>query len=79
MSGDAQIGEGSFYMTGGSLTSANGGVFYTTNTDSVFTVKNVKIHACEDCEYFLRCTGNSNARGWGQAGNNGANCTFNAI
>ena len=79
MSGDAQVGEGSFHMEGGTLNSENGGVFYTTNTDSVFTLKNVQINACADSEYLLRCTGNSNARGWGQSGANGANCTFNAI
>ena len=79
MSGDAQVGEGSFYMEGGTLNSENGGVFYTTNTDSVFTLKNVQINVCEDSEYLLRCTGNRNARGWGQGGANGANCTFNAI
>ncbi len=79
MSGDAQIGEGSFLMEGGTLTSGNGGIFYTTNTDSVFTVKNVQIIAAADSEYLLRCTGNRNERGWGRSGSNGANCVFNAI
>ena len=27
----------------------------------------------------IRVTGNQNARGWGQTGSNGANCTFTAI
>ncbi len=79
MSGDAQIGEGTFLMEGGTLTSENGGIFYTTNTDSVFTLRNVQIIAADDSEYLLRCTGNSNARGWGHSGSNGANCVFNAI
>ena len=79
MSGDSQIGEGSFEMDGGSLVSKNGGLFYTTNTASVFTIRDVDITAAEDCEYFLRCTGNANQRGWGQAGANGADCTFTAI
>ena len=79
MSGDAQIGEGTFLMEGGTLTSGNGGIFYTTNTDSVFTLKNVQIIAADDSEYLLRCTGNSNARGWGRTGSNGANCVFTAI
>ena len=79
MSGDAQIGEGSFRMEGGTLTSGNGGIFYTTNTDSVFTLKNVQILASDDSEYLLRCTGNANARGWGRTGSNGANCVFSAI
>lgn len=66
-------------MTGGTLVSENGGVFYTTNTDSEFTLKNVSIQTVGDCEYLLRVTGNQNARGWGQTGSNGANCTFTAI
>ena len=78
MSGDSEVGKGSFTMEGGSLTSQNGGLFYTTNTDSEFTLRNVQITASEDCEYFLRCTGNQNQRGWGQSGQNGANCVFTA-
>lgn len=79
MSGDSEVGEGKFEMTGGTLVSENGGVFYTTNTDSEFTLKNVSIQTADDCEYLLRITGNQNARGWGQTGSNGANCTFTAI
>ena len=79
MSGDSEVGEGRFEMVGGSLTSANGGLFYTTNTESEFVLSGVQIKAAEDSEYFLRCTGNSNRRGWGQTGANGADCTFTAI
>ncbi len=79
MSGDSQVGCGTFQMVGGSLTSANGGVFYTTNTESVFLLDHVDITAAEDSEFFLRCTGNSNARGWGTSGSNGADCIFTAI
>lgn len=78
MSGDAQVGEGSFTMDGGSLISGNGGIFYTTNTDSVFVIRDVEILA-ENSDYFLRVTGNSNQRGWGSSGSNGANCVFTAI
>ena len=63
MSGDAQEGQGSFVMDGGSLISANGGLFYTTNTESSFVLRHVDITAADDCEYFLRATGNSNRRG----------------
>ena len=77
MSGDSEIGEGSFTMTGGSLSSSNGGLFYTTNTTSVFTVENVSIEG--EYDYFLRCTGNKNARGWGSTGKNGAECRFNLV
>ena len=79
MSGDAEVGEGSFEMDGGTLTSLNGGVFYTTNTDSVFTIRNVAITRADDDGYFLRCTGNANQRGWGASGANGANCVFTAL
>ena len=79
MSGDAEVGEGRFEMSGGTLKSENGGLFYTTNTDSVFVLSDVEIEAAEDCAYFLRCTGNANKRGWGSAGSNGANCRFTAI
>ena len=79
MSGDSQVGEGSFTMEGGKLVSLNGGLFYTTNTESEFVLQGVEIEAAEDCEYFLRATGNSNARGWGQTGANGADCTFTGI
>lgn len=78
MSGDSQIGKGAFEMTGGTLVSHNGGIFYTTNTQSEFTVSGVTIEA-ENRDYLLRCTGNKNARGWGQTGRNGADCLFTAI
>lgn len=78
MSGDSAIGEGRFEMSGGSLVSGNGGIFYTTNTESEFVLSNVEISA-DDSEYFLRCTGNANQRGWGRTGANGADCTFTAI
>lgn len=67
MSGDSAIGEGRFEMSGGTLVSGNGGIFYTTNTESEFVLSNVEISA-DDSEYFLRCTGNANQRGWGQMG-----------
>ena len=78
MSGDSQIGKSTFEMTGGTLVSLNGGIFYTTNTQSEFTVSGVTIEA-ENPDYLLRCTGNANARGWGQTGRNGADCVFTAI
>lgn len=79
MSGDSAVGEGKFEMVGGTLTSQNGGLFYTTNTESEFILSGVTINATDDSEYFLRCTGNSNQRGWGTSGANGAVCKFTAI
>ena len=79
MSGDSQVGEGKFEMVGGTLQSENGGLFYTTNTESEFILSSVTVDAAEDSEYFLRCTGNANQRGWGASGANGAQCKFTAI
>jgi len=79
MSGDSEIGNSTFQMVGGSLTANNGGMFYTTNTESTFILSGVDITCAEDNAFFLKCTGNSNQRGWGTAGQNGANCTFTAI
>jgi hypothetical protein len=79
MSGDSQVGCGTFQMIGGKLTSTNGGLFYTTNTESNFVLKDVDITSSDDCEFFLKATGNSNQRGWGTSGSNGADCTFTAI
>lgn len=78
MSGDSEVGKGTFTMNGGTLISNNGGLFYTTNTDSEFILRNVTLQASEDSEYLLRCTGNANGRGWGRTGSNGANCVFTA-
>lgn len=79
MSGDSEVGNSTFQMDGGTLTSKNGGVFYTTNTESDITLKDVDITYNNDNEYFLRCTGNNNERGWGESGANGADCDFTAI
>jgi len=79
MSGDSQVGQGTFTMDSGKLISLNGGVFYTTNTESVFVLRGVEIETAADSEYILRVTGNSNQRGWGTSGANGADCDFTAI
>lgn len=79
MSGDSEIGNSTFEMTGGSVTAGNGGMFYTTNTESTITLSGVDIVNADDSEFFLRCTGNSNERGWGTAGENGADCLFTGI
>lgn len=79
MSGDSQIGNSTFEMVGGSLTAGNGGMFYTTNTESTFILSGVDITYADDSEFFLKCTGNANQRGWGTAGKNGADCHFTAI
>ena len=79
MSGDSEVGNSIFEMDGGSLTAKNGGMFYTTNTESTITLDDVDITNAEDSEFFLKCTGNANQRGWGTTGANGADCLFTAI
>ena len=76
MSGDSQEGNSTFEMNGGTLTAKNGGMFYTTNTESTFILSNVNIKYADDNDFFLRCTGNNNQRGWGTSGSNGADCLF---
>lgn len=78
MSGDSEVGNSTFSMTGGTLTAKNGGMFYTTNTESTFYLSDVDITYADQNDFFLKCTGNGNARGWGESGSNGADCTFTA-
>jgi len=79
MSGDSEVGNSVFEMVGGTLTAENGGMFYTTNTESTFTLSDVDITYADDSEFFLRCTGNDNQRGWGSCGSTGADGLFTAI
>ena len=79
MSGDSEVGNSTFQMTGGTLKTGNGGLLYTTNTECTLTLDSVDITYAPDSEFFLRCTGNDNQRGWGQSGSNGSDCLFTAI
>lgn len=79
MSGDSEVGNSTFSMDGGTLTAKNGGMFYTTNTESTFILRDVDIRYAAENDFFLRVTGNENERGWGETGANGARCTFTAI
>ncbi len=78
MSGDSEVGESTMQIVGGSLTAKNGGMFYTTNTQCSILLSDVSITNAADSEFFLRCTGNNNQRGWGTSGANGSDCTFTA-
>lgn len=77
MSGDAETGNSSFTMTGGSLTSKNGDMFYVTNTDSDINLTGVALTLAEGTK-LLTVAGNDGSRGWGKAGSNGGICIFNA-
>ena len=78
MSGDAEVGTSSFTMTGGSLTSENGDMFYITNTNCTLYLTGVKLTNQDSDAYLLNVTGNSASHGWGSAGSNGAQVTFTA-
>lgn len=78
MSGDAEVGTSSFTMTGGSLTSDNGDMFYITNTNCTLSLTGVKLTNQDSDAYLLNVTGNSASHGWGSAGSNGAQVTFTA-
>lgn len=79
MSGDSEVGNSTFEMDGGTLTAKNGGMFYTTNTESTITLSDVDITYADENDFLLKCTGNSNQRGWGTSGDNGADCLFTAV
>lgn len=71
-SGDAEVGKGTFTMTGGSLKAAVGPLFYSTNTDAVIDIKDV---ALENPSGKLLI---ASADRWGTTGLNGANIDFTA-
>lgn len=77
MSGDAEVGNSSFTMAGGSLTSNSGDMFYITNTDASVTLSGVTLVPAANTKLLL-VSGNDGTRGWGTAGSNGGNCSFTA-
>ncbi len=77
MSGDADVGNSSFTMTGGSLTANNGDMFYITNTDASVALSGVTLVPAVNTRLLL-VSSNDGARGWGTAGSNGGNCSFSA-
>ncbi len=73
MSGDAAEGLASFTMNGGTLTNANGDIFFVNNTTAEITLNNAEI-INESDGVFLR----SAAAGWGTEGANGGQVTLYA-
>ncbi len=67
MSGDADEGLAAFSMTDGSLTNANGDIFFVNNTVATITLENVSIENQDSSGVFLR----AEAAGWGSEGSNG--------
>lgn len=71
MSGDAEEGQSSFSMIGGSLTAHKGDVIYVTNTDCHIFLDHVAIKQDDSTKALFRVSGNNASRGWGQVGSNG--------
>lgn len=78
MSGDADVGKSKFSMSGGTLTSKNGDMFYITNTKANITLNDVKISNLDKDGYLMKVSGNDASHGWGTAGSNGAQVKFTA-
>jgi len=72
MSGDADEGIASFSMTDGSLTNANGDIFFVNNTVATVTLENVTIVNEDGDGVLLR----AEAAGWGTEGSNGGRVNF---
>ena len=73
MSGDAGVGVSTFTMTGGSMTSNSGAMFYCTNTASVINLQNTELNLSEDGTLLIVSAGR-----WGKDGSNGGDCALNA-
>lgn len=72
MSGDAELGQGTFTMTGGSYTwtSTTGPAFYVTNTNATITLSDVAV--ASNASELL----NASAGNWGTQGSNGGTVLF---
>lgn len=73
MSGDSGIGTSYFNMTGGTLTSVEGTLFFITNTDSEINLKGATLK--NSSGVLLNAVATSR---WGNQGSNGGNVTLNA-
>ena len=71
MSGDAQEGESSFNMTGGSLTSLTGSMIHVTNVTTTISLTDVELTYADDSDVLLDLSADS----WGTSGQNGGNAT----
>ncbi|MDR3595736.1 hypothetical protein [Clostridium sp.] len=73
MSGDSGVGTSYFNMTGGTLTSSAGSLFFITNTDSQINLKGATLK--NSTGILLNAAATSR---WGTQGSNGGNITLNA-
>lgn len=74
MSGDADDGTSSFTMNDGSITNANGDVFFITNTQATIDLTNVSITNNDADGIFLRAA----SAGWGSSDSNGGQVNLTA-
>lgn len=72
-SGDAKEGTSVFSMTGGTMTSHSGAMFYCTNTASAINLNDAALNLSEDSSLLIVSAGR-----WGKDGRNGGRCTLNA-
>ena len=72
-SGDADEGTSVFSMTGGSMTSESGAMFYCTNTNSEIYLSDAELVLSEDETLLIVSEGR-----WGKEGKNGGNCSLYA-
>ena len=72
-SGDASVGTSVFSMTGGSMTSQSGAMFYCTNTASKVYLTDAELILSEDGTLLIVSSGR-----WGKEGRNGGDCEFYA-
>ena len=74
MSGDAAEGTSSFAMNGGTLTNANGDIFFVNNTATEIKLSEANIVNNDSSGVFLRAA----AAGWGSEGKNGGQVSLYA-
>ena len=74
-SGDASEGKGEFEISGGSITNANGAVFFVTNTAADITLNDTDITNNDSEGVLLR----AEAAAWGSSGSNGGKVNFYAV
>ena len=67
-----------FRMKNGTITSKNGGLFYSTNTTSNIYLENVTLKPYKNSEFLVRCTSNADQVQWGERGKNGSVCNLTA-
>ena len=74
-SGDASEGKSTFSMTKGTITNANGDIFFINNTVADITIEDADITNNDSTGVFMR----AEAAGWGSSGSNGGKVNLYAV